>query len=529
MHQQGVTGGAIQDFAISPNFAQDQTLFLSTWSDGVFQSIDGGQTWTKRSQGLTKDHQADEEGFQLPHFSRLRLSNGFAQDQTVFVAGFNGLFKSLDAGQQWTELSTLSQGTVIALAISPNYAADSTLAIATYVGKIYISQDRGETWKLITKGLEVSRLTHNFETPHQDPRRFFDLAFSSNYTQDNTLFSTLLWTKVLKSTNGGNWWQIIPLSQEARGLSLALSPQFAIDQTVYVATQAGKIFWSTNGGDRFELRADIGKFLANDPPSLVISPAFATDQTLFTTGALGVYKSVDQGKTWTPLMQNTDLSNRRQLQLAISPDYPTDQTLLLGTNQGIYISRDGGTQWQQWTQESVIANGVIEAVMISPNYATDQTIIVSVRGHGLLQTTDNGTIFSPIGDDALPLRKVYGPPSAGIPIQFSPNYATDKTLYGFGAADTTIFRSTDAGQIWTALTVPEQDEPQSLLTDVSLYFYVYRGRFLRVGIAIIVAIATYFLLGMLTLHKHLFLNRTQLRVLGSLSVFLVILLLSLKL
>ncbi|MEM9161908.1 MAG: YCF48-related protein [Cyanobacteria bacterium P01_F01_bin.4] len=98
---------------------EQPTLYASTANDGVFYSEDG-ERWQPMDEGLTKTEQADKMGF--PHFTRLALSPSFAQDGTVLVSGFNGLFKSTDRGQTWAQLDTLAGDIVMAVALSPDYA-----------------------------------------------------------------------------------------------------------------------------------------------------------------------------------------------------------------------------------------------------------------------------------------------------------------------------------------------------------------------------------------------------------------------
>jgi photosystem II stability/assembly factor-like uncharacterized protein len=505
---QGVSGGAIQDIAISPNYAKDLTVFTATWDEAVFQSNDGGKTWKQYKEGITKDSQADVPKFSEPHFYELGISQNFATDKTIFLGSFNGLFKSTDGGRVWQELGTLSIGTIIGLAVSPNYQNDSTLAIATYVGNIYISQDKGATWKNITNGLEIPRFTNNFKKPHQDPRRFFDITFSPNYASDKTLFGSVLWTDVLKTTNSGQFWNIISLSKEVRGVTIAVSPNFATDKTVYATNQPGIIFKSTDGGNRFSEVGKIGKVKGNDPPSLVISPDFATDKTLYGSGPEGVYKSVDAGQTWKSMTTGTALMESSNIQLAISPNYKTDRTILAGTSQGLFKTKDAGESWEKLASVADLKDAYLQGVAISPNYSSDRTFIASVKGKGLFKTTDGGETFTKIGNDSVAFAKMVGPPSAPVPIKFSPSYATDKTIYGFGGSTTEVFKSTDGGETWETITITPVDNNQhDLLTQLQLFGFVYRGRILRVLIALILAVFGYFIAGKLHLEKTIPLNK----------------------
>ncbi|MDJ0688346.1 MAG: hypothetical protein QNJ41_07540 [Xenococcaceae cyanobacterium MO_188.B32] len=277
----------------------------------------------------------------------MAVSPTFNEDRTIFLGGFNGLFKSTDGGQAWQEIDTLFGGAIVSLDVSPDYSNDSTVIAVTYVGFPYISQDGGTSWKPREKGLEIPRFKRNFRPidSNQDPRRFFDVAFSPNYSSDQTIFASVLWSKVVRSTNRGNSWKIVPLSKEVRGITIAPSPNFAIDKTVYLSNQRGIIFRSTDGGKNFSIVSKVGKVFGNDGPSLVISPDFATDKTLYTSGPEGVHKSVDGGKTWQAITKDTALKESFNIQLAISPNYKADQTVMAGTGRGVFVTRDGGKSW----------------------------------------------------------------------------------------------------------------------------------------------------------------------------------------
>jgi photosystem II stability/assembly factor-like uncharacterized protein len=511
----GLTDKYITDLVI----ASPENLYASTWNQGFFASHDGGKSWTKQDGGLTKDRQADE--LKLPHFNVLGVS-----DSTIFLGSFDGLFKSLDAGNSWQALETLSLGTVMALDVSPNYINDGTLAIVTYVGNFYLSTDRGSTWEPMNKGLEIPRLINSLELDgQQHPRRFFDVAFSPNYAQDKTIFASLLWSKLLKSANGGNDWQVIQLPREVRGVTIVPSPNYASDGTLYVANQSGLIFKSTDGGQNLATVGKIDQVSGNDSPSLVISPNFFADLTLYASSQKGIYKTIDGGKTWASVTDRSKLKERYNLQLAISPNYQEDQTLIVGTDKGIFQTEDGGRNWTELVRAELGETPYIEGVAISPNYQSDHTLIVSVRGKGLYKTVDAGQSFTSIGDKSLPLSKMNEVPSAGMPIKFSPSYATDNTIYGFGSATTEVFKSTDGGNSWQTLSVPinpvSENEQYDLMTSLSLWVHFYRSKILRTLAAVVAGLLTYVLMGYLRLEEKIPLSRLQVKVISSAMVFVV--------
>jgi photosystem II stability/assembly factor-like uncharacterized protein len=511
------TNQGLGDLRITDLLANDSTnLYASTWDQGFFISNDDGDTWTKSIQGLQKDAQADQ--LKEPHFSVLAKSGN-----NIFLGGFDGLFKSEDLGKSWNLLETLSLGTVVSYDISPNYLNDQTLAIVTYVGNFYLSQDGGKTWTPRNKGLEIARLDSNY-VPYktQHPRRFFDIAFSPNYENDQTIFSSLLWTQVAISNNQAESWNVVSLPSEVRGIQIVPSPNYASDQTVYVANQQGLIFKSTNGGKNFSLAGKIGQAPGNDPPSLVISPNFASDQTLYSYTDQGIYKSTDGGKKWT----SVNLKGKHDLQLAISPNYQNDQILLASSHLGLFKTEDQGKSWVNLSIAELGLDHYLDGVAISPNYENDQTIIVSARGKGLYKSVDGGQNFQAIGDRNLPYSRMWQVPSSGLAVRFSPNYAQDNTIYSFGSATTEMYKSTDGGKTWATLSVPINPVPMveeyDLSTSVSLWYSLYRGKIFQFFLAVVVGLIAYIVVGFFPWEKQIPLSKSQIKLFSGFVSFLLV-------
>jgi photosystem II stability/assembly factor-like uncharacterized protein len=456
---QGLSDRQMMDLLIVPD-KDNYTVLISTWNDGYWKYNSDRRTWIKSSRGLSRDKMGDK--LKLPHFEDLEISDTFTTDGITFLSGFDGLFRTEDSGSNWIELETLSTATIIDLEISLDYKNDATLAVASYVGGLYISEDRGTNLIPINQDLFLQRFLSSSSRDDegaQDPRRFFDLAFSPNYSSDRSLFATILWSRFLRSTNNGRNWSIVQLPREARGLTMAISPNFATDKTIYVNTQGGFVFKSTNSGRNFKEVSKVDSQINNNSPSLVISPTFAVDRTLFTTGGKGIYKSTDGGENWQ-LLTEEKIQAGSNIQLAISPNYPEDKTLIVSTSNGLFLTDDDGRTWQEVVDPALGEEPFIEGVAISPDYANDKTFLVSVRGRGLLRTADRGRSFQPLGNQFLSLSKVHNIPSAGYAVQFSPNYPVDRTLFGFGSATSEIFKSTDGGNTWEAISIQRNETGQ---------------------------------------------------------------------
>jgi photosystem II stability/assembly factor-like uncharacterized protein len=140
--------------------------------------------------------------------------------------------------------------------------------------------------------------------------------------------------------------------------------------------------------------------------------------------------------------------------LAISPNYVVDQTVFAGKANGLSVTRDAGATWTALTAAPLSPASRIEALALSPGYATDGTVLVSVRGVGLFRSTDGGSTFVATGVSlrfANILPADFDAPTSQ-PLQFSPAYATDRTVFAYG--QTHVVKSPDGGNTWQLIDLP---------------------------------------------------------------------------
>jgi len=127
----------------SPDHERDGVLFAGTLEDGVFRSSDRGERWVRWNFGLLD-----------LHVLALALSPGFAQDETLFAAVESGIFRSTNGGRAWREVPFPEHlAPVISLAVSPDFKRDGLLLAGTEAHGLYVSRDRGGTWAALGEGL----------------------------------------------------------------------------------------------------------------------------------------------------------------------------------------------------------------------------------------------------------------------------------------------------------------------------------------------------------------------------------------
>ncbi len=140
----GLADLAINHLVASPDFARDGTLYALN-KRGVFRSTNRGATWTPladRYASLLQDL--------VVSFNSLAVSPNFAQDNTVLLGHSSGLWRSTDRGETWTNINGGPAASRLA------YTLDSSTVFAANYDGVQRSDDGGLTWRLFNAGLDLT-------------------------------------------------------------------------------------------------------------------------------------------------------------------------------------------------------------------------------------------------------------------------------------------------------------------------------------------------------------------------------------
>jgi photosystem II stability/assembly factor-like uncharacterized protein len=372
----------------------------------LYKSMDGGDKWVKLSLDLYNG------------ISKIELDP--QSSNTVYVLGYEGIYKSINAGRNWSEMDQgLDGSTLRAFEIDPLepatlYAGEACGRGANNCGGVYKSINGGVGWRVIDEGIQSPNIQ----------------ALAIFPTDANTLIAEIN-GGISISTDGGITWKQIDWSFPG----LLQIDNIAFDPTnskiLYAST--GTLIYSTNGGYSWKLipdfDCDCGIYVVIVDPS---NPA-----TLYAgTHNQGVFKSTDRGITWTNigLTEENVEHNGEQVVNSLALDPKDPNNIFAGTDWGIMVSKDGGNSWK--LMEETIAKE-IDQITFDP---LRPSTIYAMGAYSVLKSIDDGESWNYIDTNPFPSRL------AGLAL-----HPTLPGIIFIGTSDNGVFLSTNDGEQWVQI------------------------------------------------------------------------------
>jgi len=321
----GNIGGRTRALVIDPD--DPEIMYAGGVAGGIWKSTDAGASWNVADDLMINlavtslamdpdDHDVlyagTGEGFYLA---------------SVFVQGL-GIFKSVDAGATWTQLSGTVSGVptgsfyfVNKIVVSPN---DSNRIYAATRTGIWRSLDAGQTWDVV---LSNPVYNDSAQASNGSLVGFTDLAIRQDKNPD-VLFTTagsLQADGLYRSDDGGNTWltYIVPTNMGRTTLAFAPSDNdilymlMADNGTGGALGQLVEVYRSDDGGNNFtgmvDLGSEFGPWLLSN---LILATGCLTggtysqgwydniiavdpvDPDVVWVGGVDIFRSDDGGVTW---------------------------------------------------------------------------------------------------------------------------------------------------------------------------------------------------------------------------------------
>ena len=397
----GPFGGEARSFAADP--ADPQHLYLGTETGWLYESHNGGDSWSRVSQigkrddlvlknilidpsnpkhlivGVFKfDHPdggvfiSDDAGKNWYEQAEMRgqsvrsMARSVSNPQEIVAGTLSGIYRSVDNGMHWTLISPPGSTEIHEV---ESLAIDPVNPQIIYAGTWHLpwkTVDGGEHWENIKRGIIDDSDVFSIIVDPAKPKTVYASACSGIY-------------KSLDAAGQFKKVQGIP-STARRTRKLLQDPNYP--ETVYAGTTEG-LYKTIDGGE---------SFIPMTGPNVIVNDVYVdpknSNHVLLATDRSGVLSSIDGGVSFQP--SNVGFA-ARQIS-AYAADSHSNATIYVGlvndkATGGVFQSVDGGLSWQQ-RSEGLDGRDVFSLV------STPAGTLLAGTAHGIFRLGDAGWVNS---------------------------------------------------------------------------------------------------------------------------------------
>ena len=284
----GLTSLNVQAIAIDG----EERIFAGTRGEGIFLSTDKGENWNVVL------------GPEIyPYFTEIIIDN----DGVIFAATGRGVFRSTNHGDEWMAVN--SGLTIIdpILVLGFNRLAH---VFAGYDGSIFRTNDAGENW---------------METVPPTLLQVFSLMLSDSGVMFAGTSSNLEQGSIYRSLDDGDTWQWVFITELGRGNDKVISLIEGPTGDIFAGTHGFRSMYSLfRSSDLGITWIDVSPNFSPLPNGIVRTMAVRPSGDLFAGFFNGVYRTADNGETWTDVssgIEQQDITEGLDItELAVTPD-----------------------------------------------------------------------------------------------------------------------------------------------------------------------------------------------------------------
>lgn len=250
-----------------------------------------------------------------PYPTEIAVSPDYANDNTVFFGTrWHGLYMSDDGGEtQRYVWGKEHEKVVVGVYLSDDYRNDKTLFVSLREDGLFKSEDGGKTFQAVNDGLDfiADWSTQNVHNTHEHD---LIVALSSNFSRDKIMFLATAEGLYMSRNGAGKWEQLRAegLPAEAFIKTVAMSPDFASDKTLSVSAKGHGLYISRDGGHTFSPERSILEQFNESVNFLAFSGDYAADRKLIAASESNVYVSADAGVSWNRVPRVVRYENVRE-------------------------------------------------------------------------------------------------------------------------------------------------------------------------------------------------------------------------
>lgn len=329
------------------------TYFMGATGGGVWKTEDYGTSWKNVSDGFFTSPSIGAIRVSSSHPDIVYVGTGSDGLRSNVISG-DGMYKSIDAGQSWTHVGLNKTGHIGAVEIHPD---NPDIAYVAAIGNAFAPNEERGIFKTIDGGANWNKILYindtvgfsDFEIHPTDPSILYAGAWRAE-RKPWTIISGGAVGGIYRSTDSGKTWtkldQGLPTGIIGK-IDLAVSPAAA--DNVYALIEApsgvGGLYTSHMKGDSFKL-VSTKKELLDRPFYYCNVDVDPNDPDLVYVNSTRFHKSKDGGKTWssirTPHGDNHDMW--------INPT--NSQLFIQGNDGGANVTFNGGKTWSSQLNQS---------------------------------------------------------------------------------------------------------------------------------------------------------------------------------
>tara|TARA_Y100001935_G_scaffold103853_1_gene86248 strand:- start:30 stop:3164 length:3135 start_codon:yes stop_codon:yes gene_type:complete len=335
--------------AVSGVISKPYTFYMGTTGGGVWKTTDAGNNWKNISDGQITVGSIGAISVSESDENVIYVGTGSADPRGNISIG-NGIYKSVDSGENWEFIGLPKAGLIGKIEIHPR---NSDIVYVAALGNIFGPNAERGIYKTVDGG-------KNWEKVYFISNKTGARDVEINPDNENEILASF-WTVQRKP------WTLVDGSDEGG---------------VFMSKDAGKSWKKLTEGLPKGLT---GKIQVEYSPANS-SRLWAMIQAQKEEEG-GLYRSDDGGKTWSRINRDHKLRQRGWYYSHINAD-PVNENIIYASNTGFYKSVDGGKTFDErlYTQ-----HGDNHGVWINPN---DNKIMINCNDGGANVSLNGGETWS---------------------------------------------------------------------------------------------------------------------------------------
>ncbi|MHA7871412.1 MAG: WD40/YVTN/BNR-like repeat-containing protein, partial [Hyphococcus sp.] len=343
--------------AVAGSIDAPGTFYMGASGGGVWKTTDYGQRWRPVSDGAFGSPSIGDIAVARNDANIVYVGTGSDGLRSNVIRG-DGVYKSVNGGETWEHIGLDETGHIGAVEIDPrNHNVVWVAAIGQAFGPnkergVYKTEDGGATWNKVLYHSDTVGFT-DIELLPGNP----EIAFASAWKAERKPWTIISGgaadeAGIWKTIDGGETWTKLSngLPEGLTGkIDLAVSA--ANSSIVYALVEAppgvGGLYKSTDQGASFDLVSD-KKELVNRPFYYTNVDVDPTNPDIVYVMATQYWKSIDGGETWEEMHPPHGDSH----DMWIHPDNPDH--FVQANDGGATVTFNGGETWStQFNQPTV--------------------------------------------------------------------------------------------------------------------------------------------------------------------------------